>query len=341
MRKLLILLFVLLIAYPCYAAEEIKIVDPDSGAGFDYSSLSAWEAAEQDDLTSITTQKTAKCRSTSGGDDTTGVIVIGWDTDATNYIKIWTDTGESYRHDGKWNDSKYILTSAVTGGANATLEIAENFVRVDGLQIDNTAGGTDDNNGMYYTAQTGTPYISISNTIVRRSGASTGNSRGIRLNDGNIVADLWNCIVYDYLTSGLHLDNGTTFDVYNCTVYNCGVDGVNQDAGTVTATSVASWNNTDDFDGTITIANCASDDGDGSNPVTPADWDDVFEDITNRDFHLKSTDTDLIGAGVDDPGSGLFSDDIDGETRVSTWDIGADEFIAAAAPTFIPTIQIF
>ena len=93
----------------------------------------------------------------------------------------------------------------------------------------------------------------------------------------------------------------------------------------------AIFNNPDDFSGSVTVENCASDDGDGTNAVTPSDWSDVFEDYSNGDFRLKATDTDLIGAGldlstdVDYP----FKDDIEGQKRGfnGSWDIGADEYV--------------
>ena len=93
------------------------------------------------------------------------------------------------------------------------------------------------------------------------------------------------------------------------------------------------FNNSDDFKGTITIDHCASDDLDGTNPVdispgaTEADdWEACFTDYANGDFSLKS-DSVCVGAGVDDPGSGLYSDDILGNTRTSPWDIGAFEYV--------------
>lgn len=49
-------------------------------------------------------------------------------------------------------------------------------------------------------------------------------------------------------------------------------------------------------------------------------------------------DGTLDGAGTDDPGSGLYSDDITQTARTSTWDIGADEYIAAAAAAFVDVI---
>ncbi|MFH2076319.1 MAG: hypothetical protein ABIJ57_13400, partial [Pseudomonadota bacterium] len=60
------------------ASEVIKIVDPDSGAGFDYDSLFDWEAGEQADLTSGDgTIAVAKCRCTGGTVDSTGFTING------------------------------------------------------------------------------------------------------------------------------------------------------------------------------------------------------------------------------------------------------------------------
>ena len=56
----------------------------------------------------------------------------------------------------------------------------------------------------------------------------------------------------------------------------------------------------------------------------------LFIDEANKDFHLSSSDTCARDSGIDlssDPYLS-FSDDIDGELRISPWDIGADEVSA-------------
>ena len=101
------------------ATPVVNIIDPDSGAGYDYTSLNTWESNEQADI-SVTTgsdeQHTATCRSTGGTDDLTGVYLLGWTTEEPdNYIKIWTDPGESYRHVGVWETgNKYRLQTDAT-----------------------------------------------------------------------------------------------------------------------------------------------------------------------------------------------------------------------------------
>ncbi len=62
----------------------------------------------------------------------------------------------------------------------------------------------------------------------------------------------------------------------------------------------------------------------------------IFVDSTGNDFHLAAGDTAALNHGVDLSGDAnlAFSDDIDGDTRSGTWDIGADEFVDGAPAAF-------
>ena len=112
------------------ATTVTHVVDPDSGAGFDYDSLFDWEVGEQGDLTGVRDEiSVAKCRCTNGTADVTGFTVDGWVTSATQYIKIWTDPTESYRHAGVWpTGNKYVLST----GAAAVI-IAESYTKIFGI----------------------------------------------------------------------------------------------------------------------------------------------------------------------------------------------------------------
>jgi len=55
----------------------------------------------------------------------------------------------------------------------------------------------------------------------------------------------------------------------------------------------------------------------------------TFVNEAGDDFHLDSTDTAARGSGKNL--SGIFTTDIDGDTR-SAWDIGADEYVSAEPP---------
>ena len=77
------------------ATEVTKIVDPDGTAGVncDYTSLAALVAGYAKNLVTADEQLTVKCRCTGGTAD--GEVTInGFTTDATRFIKIWTDPSD-------------------------------------------------------------------------------------------------------------------------------------------------------------------------------------------------------------------------------------------------------
>ena len=96
------------------ATEVVSVVDKDNGSGTDYLSLSLWESNEQGDLTGVRDEiAIAKCRCTGGTADTS-VSIDGWTTSSTQYIKIWTDPAESYRHAGVYPSSGNIYRMSTT-----------------------------------------------------------------------------------------------------------------------------------------------------------------------------------------------------------------------------------
>ena len=267
----------------------------------------------------------ATCRSTSGSADTTATTIDGWTTSATNYIKVWTDPSESYRHQGKWDDAKYRLE--VNTGAGSIVNINEDYVKIQGLQLHNTDTNEASADCIDIGAIAGTPEVAdlVINTSDSGNGIDIGGSFTGTLN-------VWNSVIYNPHSQGggsegINISSGTA-NIYNTVVYNFN-DGIEEDTSeTVYVKNAAVFGNTTDFDGSgINCDYCASDTGSGTNPVTPADWSTVFEDYQNYDFHLSPDDTDLKNAGTNlssDPNLS-FSDDIDGDTRGASWDIGADE----------------
>jgi len=63
----------------------------------------------------------------------------------------------------------------------------------------------------------------------------------------------------------------------------------------------------------------------------------TFENEESDDFHLGATDTLAKDNGVSL--SGIFTDDIDGDTRSGAWDIGADEYVAEEEALTISTSE--
>ncbi len=324
----LILFGFVLVMSPCiaWATDFAFTVDPQVAVGADYTSLNAWESAQNQDLTAAGGHTmTVTCTSGDGSDDNAQCQVIGWATASGNDITI---IGGDFPVDAVWDDAAYVLKNDATPGR--ILYIREEFVNVENLQIISDSSGGGFQNCIEVDFITTGGIISIESCIIRQINTSTG--RGILVNDADVTVNIFNTIIEgwndDGNSSGMFMVNGVC-NLLNCTFYNCW-NAVNQSAGTLTVKNSAVATNTNDFNGTITIDYCASDDGDGTNAqdAVSGDWDNEFTDANNLDFSLVSGGN-CINNGTDDPGSGLYSDDIIDVARSSTWDIGAFEFVAA------------
>jgi hypothetical protein len=168
------------------AAPVIHIIDPDSGAGAHYSSLAAWNAAQQRDLVSADEIAMAKCRCTGGTADTTAADISGWTTDATRYIQIYTDPTEGYRHNGAYQTGNKYRLEVNSGDA---LTLSEPNTYVIGLQIRRTS-------------------TSVGQRAINISGACCDNDRYII---GNIIRGA--------ATVGYMKNDGINFTAYAGSVY--------------------------------------------------------------------------------------------------------------------------
>ena len=334
------------------ATTVTKIIDPDNGSGTDYTSLSAWEAGEQGDLTGARDEiAVAKCRCTGGTADTTAVTIDGWTTSSTQYIKIWTDPAESYRHNGTWQaGNKYRLLTASL--YNGVITSAEGYVVLEGLQLNNSGSRAEQAMGFRNTASSGTAELSISKCIILGSGTGTPTYNvGIWL-DGftGFTAKIWNNIIYDWQVGIRDVSyTNPSYYIYNNTIYGCTTYGiVFEGLGGTTRlkNNLCNGNGTDyslsGMGGTREYVTNLSEDT--SSPNDTLDSKAVsFSNEGGDDFHLAAADTAAKDAGTDLSADGAlaFSDDIDGSTRSGTWDIGADEYVAASStPLFRRRLNI-
>lgn len=286
-------------------------------SGCNYTSLAGFESGEQADLTGT---GPAIATITEGFTDTTAVDFNGWTTTASDYIQVITNG--TARHNGVWNDSTYIIdVNAVV------IRNRENFVRLDGLQI--TFGSSFDI-GIYNTVAGTSADILVTDTIIKASGAGTGQT-GILTADGGGLGNITirNSLIYDIVngnSQGIVNNEGSfTTSVENSLVYNISTNGMRENQGTLNVINSISFGNNDDFvisNGVINYS--ASDDGDGDNAVIINETRD-FLNVTLKNFNLK-TGSHLINNGTT---IASFDTDIIGTIRPqgSAWDIGAFEFI--------------
>lgn len=307
------------------ATEVTHVVDPDGGGGYDYLSLNAWESGADRDLQVANEQETVKCRSTSGSADTTSTTISGvWNPDATHYIKIWTDPAESYRHNGTYQTSKYRMELA-----GYPLIIQEACVRVLGLQIA-TSNIYVNGIAMLLAATNGDWQIAYN--IIK---GTSGMRRGIYANNIGTGAKIWNNLVYDVLGNsngeGISSNIADEGFVRNNTVYGCTTGIISNYDNWHIENNLCNGNGVDySVNTTKTEDYNVSEDGtqSGANSKKCAV---TFIDEGGKNFNLASGDSCAKDSGYDfSADSDLsYSDDIAGNVRSGTWDIGAYEYVAA------------
>lgn len=319
-------------------ADKTVKIHSDGAPNYDYTSLNAALAGEDDinaDLTAMAGILTFDLYAFN--DTTLATTGSGYTTSSAYYLNIVVNpsyvnynTAGTSRHSGVWDGSKYNLQAA-----SPVLSLVENYTRVVGLQIDSTG-----NNGLYFNNVTN---LFADKCIVK------GCSRTGFASEASSV-EIRNCLSYDNGRWGFYNLNVSTgvLTCNNCTAVDNGYDGFASNpggAGAVNCVNCLAHSNGDGatyFDfrqitGTLTCNNCASSDAtadDFGGSGNRASQTFTFLNEAGNDFHLASSD-----AGAKDYGQTIagFSDDIDGQTRSGSWDIGADEYVAAAGARPLPT----
>lgn len=326
------LILILLLTPVCHAAQVIRYVDPDAvggGTGVDwanaYTALQTWNQAEKTDLVSAGNIHTVYCRSSSGTDDTTPVsLLVGdWTTASGNYIEI---IGADFPSDGIFDGTKYNLNITNAYGFASNVQ----YVTIRNMQFQlNTTGTTSVLFFSFYAGSTSA--VIMDSCIIKGVCSGTGLVGGISGWSSDTTLHCHNTLIYGFVSGGDNSHygvwvNDATCYFLNCTIYGnyYGIDEVA--GGSFEAHNTISGNNTDDFRGNMVIDYCCTDDADGTNGQGPSggNWANEFT-TPGSDFSLL-VGGNCVENGTDDPGSGLYSDDIVGLARTSTWDIGVFEY---------------
>lgn len=340
------------------ATVDTKTVIP--GGGGDYSSLAAWEAAEQANLVALDLIKVAFCFPGTAL-DTTQVTLAGWTTNASHYIQIqgamttqpwspyWGGPTNIYRLSGVAGLSTGLLRSTNGGGAN--------HVRIDriSLRVRNTACDCIRQN----ITSPGEAIWYISRCFIETTQLTLSDgANGIDL-FGSKTYYVWNNTIFGFnRTGGLPATPprgiwvqtaGAQAYIYANTVVGCyaGIHGetntraVNNLVQGLEYLSVSAFETATSFH-PDTGWN-AADFGfiPGTNPsLGPIILVDNV--LLNVDFHLDVSDLTARRQGADLSGGPItFSDDMEGTPRGAVWDIGADQttFTLAGVPDSIRVLD--
>jgi hypothetical protein len=309
-------------------ADQVRYVDTDVVGGLGdgsswanaYSSMNAWEAAEQTDLPTDGDTHTGRASLSSA--ETATVIVSGWVTGASNTLTI--EVGLSDRHDGTRATGYYF---DITSGFSAAIDLQVGYTTVIGVSARQT---TANNEVLQITAGTNTQFI---NCLAYDGGRHNFKNDLSDSNNGFI-----NCISYGAAQRGFYFRD--TGFAYNCTsAANGGAGFYVDNFDTMTLTNCYSGGNTgSDYDnssgGTAALTTCYSEDGSLSTTTAAYSTSSggYFTNVTasSEDLHIGASSS-LDGSGVGTDLTGTFNYDADGETRTAgAFGVGAYKTVAAA-----------
>jgi hypothetical protein len=316
--------------------------------GYDatYTTMALFEAGEDVDITVgsgtdeyILCEITPSDGSWNGAPDTDPTIFDGWKCDRSNgnYVRV-TTIGSARSSDGKWDTGAYIMSLADHAITLDNDTSASDFLDIEfeGIQIN--ISNNDEPFRTRAIAYHGD--IRILRCYFR---TSTGYSIVNDTSDGtNLKLRIKNTVAisggaYCFYNSGAH----NLMYIYNSTFEDATNDNIRSTSGTVNAVNVVSFNSPDDFNG-ITCSYCASDDGDGTDPVDispggdeSADWHSAMTDpdAAPPDVSIKDVNSVLYHSGeTQNNDSEIPTTDIAGVTRPagdSRVSIGAFEWETA------------
>ncbi|MHC4210820.1 MAG: right-handed parallel beta-helix repeat-containing protein, partial [Planctomycetota bacterium] len=285
-----------------------------------YNTFQAWEDDRDGDLVGENRREVAVAYNDSAF--TAGATIDDSTTDAGHYMMITVAEGQ--RHSGVAGTGARIDAQ---GTSADVIVLSDEYVRIEWLALTNFDGSSSAD-GIVTTLNNGANAY-VSHVLMYDYLPGTG----VHLfADGTVR----NSIFYNGREAITVQDVGVTIE--SVTVYNMGADGVDVDGGgpvTVRNTIVLGSVNSDfDIEGSIdyfgynmysSTAAFNPSSYQGGNQAPPADLDDLFYSIAagSEDLHLEPSGHNALDTGLDLSSS--FTTDIDGETRIAPWDIGADE----------------
>ncbi|MCK5613313.1 hypothetical protein KAR91_66190, partial [Candidatus Pacearchaeota archaeon] len=277
----------------------------DSAGGKDYSVLQTWEAATDIDLVTATNGEVLECYKGAHADN---IFTSGATTNSSYFRVIKPASGEGHSGIPK-SDSSCV---EFHGTQNNLFTLEETYFQLHDLVLKSTAIGDYCNVIKLQFDQT-----KVIGCLVYDSAGATSEHRGILCNATGGTTYVINCLVHNIQDYGILAQNGTGY-IYNCTATDCDVRGFQQWGGGtgIAKNCVAEDNSPAQWGGTWTKTTCTDDDG------------VVFNNTAGDDYTLDSTDTIAKDQGTDLSGDGnyAFDDDILGNTRSGTWDIGFHEY---------------
>lgn len=312
-------------------ADNVTSIGSDGGDT--YSSVAAWEAGTDNDLSAATGSSTREIGEMRGEEFTDAVTFFGATTDVNFYRWLRSMDGHEFDHTDK-SGARTVVT-----GTTTMFTSSDDYFRFGGsegassgsvgLKFTNTATSVRNCFNSNSTGSNG----AIVKQIVCYDCTAANPGGDIYPFIASDVATFYNCLIFnidaDDRVRGFTCVTASDLTAYNCVAYDCtGATGYgfyrgffyNCYAGACTTKtfngSDGNYNGADNTDTSVFTNNLQSKAGANQ-----------FQSVSggSEDFHLK-TGADLIDAGNDAYGNDF---DIDGAFAGTRDDMGVHEFVAA------------
>lgn len=267
------------------------------------------------------------------------VIIDGITTSATEYLEVYTpylesEVGTSQRH---------LFIAQIGSGAvnNVVFSSSTIHVRVHGLSLKASQSTSASSALKTSTSASGARFYLYDNILTESNNSSASDHYGIQIEsitgagNENGIWYVWNNIIYTFRGSGSSAGIGITGNLgarpivyaYNNTMIDADIGIRNNFDGT----SVWSINNiVQDCDDSF-YGNFNSGSGYNLNDLADSPGSNNIESTSltfGDNYHLTAASAAVaIGTNLSADANLAFTDDFDLQTR-STWNIGADEYIA-------------
>lgn len=353
MRKLVFICLMYLVS-SSFGASLVQYIDSDVAGGTGdgsswenaYATIALWEAQNLNLTDGGGDTLTVYCRGTT---DNAKVNISGWTTNESCTITI-----KGNNTSGVWDADCYTIDGG-TDYSDPAINIAVGFITLENLQIYKTNTTAADAARLCVSYNESIPSGSsetIKNCIIKTKNISTAGGSISSINiRRSVTFNIINNIIYSeqtkYMDKAIETDSSASapiLNVYNNSIINISTGIYVGNAGATVCVKNNIFNDVvadvvgiDVADTNLTnIAEAASGmNGKGTGNVFNTSL--TFANDAAYDYHLSASDTAAINAGTDL--SSIFTTDIDGVTRTGTWDIGADEYVAAAHAALVPFLH--
>jgi hypothetical protein len=292
-----------------------------------YNTMQAWENDRDGDLVADDRREVGVVY--NDGPFNGRLTISGSTTDASHYMRLTVADGEG--HSGLKDTGAMIDAAGGWGGFHA-ITVEDEYTRIEGLEI---KAIQDAGSAVYFSASPAADNGLVDGIFVHACWQN-GNA-GVDI--GATPVTVRNSFFTGGTSAGIRVLASATGIIENCTIVGSPGSGYGVGDSVLSTTSISNtisvnhptdsdfvlWSNISFFGNNMYSGALGIDppEDDGGHQSPPGSLEALFVDFSNDDFHLEASGHQAGATGLDLSSS--FSEDIDGDSRLTPWDIGADD----------------